>query len=152
MKVILLADAVDLGKEGEVIEVKPGFARHYLLPKKLAKIATEEEIQILEKKQIEKRAKEETALLSKKNLVDQLSGKVLSFKKKIGVKGKMFGSVTQKEIANQLAEKMNIKIKDSDVVLEKSIKEAGEHKVIIKLGEGIEATMKIIVEKESIKE
>lgn len=146
MKLILLKDVLNLGQRDEVVNVKPGFAQHYLLPQKLAKIASDEEVVILEKKEAEKRKKEEMMFSEKRKLAEQLSGKVLEFRKKIGIRGKIFGSVTAKDIQNELATKLNIKTKADDIILKKPIKEAGEHKIIVKFGKDIETTIKVIVE------
>ena len=148
IKLLLISDVSGLGQKGDIVEVKPGFARHYLLPRKLAKTVTFQEIKELEKKKEEQNSQKEKALVGAQNLADQISGKMLEFTRKASPKGKIFGSISVKDIAKELASKIKIKIDDKNIKLEKPSKKEGEHKAIINLGDGIEANIKIIVKGE----
>lgn len=145
IKLILLSDVSDLGKKGDVIEVKPGYFRNYLLPKKLAKIATDKEIEKLEEKQKQAKVKKEAELSEKQNLANQLARATLEFEKKESAKGKIFGSVDAKAIAKELEKKAKVKLDQTDIKLEKPIKNVGEHKVSIKLAENVKADIKVLI-------
>ncbi len=145
IKIILLSDVSDLGKKGEILEVKPGYVRNYLMPQGLAKIATDEEVEKLEEKQKKERAEKEAELSEKRSLADQLAGTTLEFEKKESKSGKIFGSVDTKAIAKELEKKANIKLKASDVKLEKPIKDIGEHKVAVKMAQDINVDIKVLI-------
>jgi len=151
IKLILLSDVSDLGQKGEIVEVKPGYARNFLIPRKLAKMATDEEIEKLEQKQEEEKAKKEAEFSEKKSLAEQLSGTTLEFEKKQTGKGKIFGSVDGKAIAKELAKKTNLKLKSADIKLEKPLKEIGEHKVSIKLAKDIKVDIKVLIRGKNVK-
>lgn len=151
IKLILLSDVSDLGKKGDIISVKPGYGRNYLIPQKLAKVATDEEVKKLEEKQKEEKAKVETKLSEKKTLADQLAGITLELERKEGAKGKIFGSVDAKAIAKELSRKSNIDIEPKEVILSKSIKEVGEHKVAIQLAKNIKVNIKVVIKGKSAK-
>ena len=147
MKVILIKDTEKLGTAGSVLKVKDGFARNYLLPKKLAIIANKHNLSKLE--QIKKEAEAEKMALENeyKLLVDKINNMELIFVRKADENGHLFGSVSEHDIVEEL-EKQEIKIHKSNVEMEKHLKEIGEFEVKIVFTSSISANLKIKVEKE----
>lgn len=145
IKLILLSDVSGLGKKGEVVSVKDGYARNFLLPQKKAKVVTSEEIEKLEEEQEKTKQKETAEIEEKSNLANKLGGTTLEFIKKAASKKKIFGSVTAKDIANELKEKTNVEVSATYVKLPKPLKEEGEHKVKISLAKDIETSIKVLI-------
>ena len=144
MKIILLKSYDSLGNVGDIVNVKPGFARNYLIPNRIGSLATKQNIKSLElflKSQELKEAKNRTNLeaLSKK-----LNSLTLKFSVNTGEDDKMFGSVTSQMIADEL-EKQEYIIDKKEIVLEEPIKSLGNHKVEINLGYELETKIKIKV-------
>ena len=148
MQVILRDDMDNLGKSGEVVNVKPGYARNYLLPRGLAIKATASDVKRVEH---EKRViAARTAKLAKEAQAeaDTLSKVSVSIARAVGEEEKLYGSVTSRDIAEALAEK-NVKIDSKKIHLEEPIKTLGMTEVQIKLGRGVNATVKVwVVKKE----
>ncbi len=142
MKVILLRDIKDLGKKFDVKEVASGYARNFLIPRKLAVIATPEETQVLNDRQklVEERRKSRIAEVRAK--ADKLNDLTLEFKLNVGEKGEVFGSVSSNDIKKELEARGFTNV---EINLEKPIKILGERSVQINLGEGIETSVKILV-------
>jgi large subunit ribosomal protein L9 len=144
MKVILTQDMDSLGLAGEIVEVARGYARNYLIPKRVALEATEDNIKRTEaqRKTIEvKRIKlKEDALKVKERLADV----VITIAQKAGEEDKLYGSVTSMDIAEQL-EKEGITIDRRKIVLDKPIKSLGEFSVPVKLHSQVSAPVKVIV-------
>lgn len=144
MKVILLQNIKNLGRKWDVKEVSDGYARNFLLPKKLTEIATKTELQKIEKLK-EKEAIEEKKDLEKiQALADQLQGKAIVIKAK-NKDGKLFGSITTKDIVKEL-KKENIVISAKALTLEMPIKEIGEFEIRVNLEHGIETQLSVIIE------
>jgi len=144
MKIILLQTYENLGKVGEIVNVKPGFARNYLIPNKIASLATAQNIKALEvflKAQETKEAKNRVNLeaLSKK-----LNSLTLKFEVQVGEDEKLFGSVTSQMISDELAEK-GYTIDKKEIQLDDSIKELGNYKIGINLGYELDTKIKIKV-------
>lgn len=145
MIVILLKDVKGTGKAGEVVKVSDGYARNMLLPKGLAKEATEGNIRNLEKqKEIaeEKRAEQKAAA---EKQAEKISNITLTIKSKGGDSGKLFGSITSKDIADALQKQENIKVDKKKIVLDSPIKQIGEAEVTVKLFSEVTATLKVNV-------
>ena len=145
MKIILLKSYENLGKVGEIVNVKPGFARNYLIPNKIASLATEKNIKALEvflKSQENKEAKNRINLeaLSKK-----LNSLTLKFDVQVGEDEKLFGSVTSQMIADELADK-GYTVDKKEIVLEETIKELGNFKIAINLGYDLDTKIKVKVQ------
>jgi len=145
MKIILLKSYENLGKVGEIVNVKPGFARNYLIPNKIASLATEQNIKALEvflKSQENKEAKNRINLeaLSKK-----LNSLTLKFDVQVGEDEKLFGSVTSQMIADELADK-GYTVDKKEIVLEDTIKELGNFKIAINLGYDLDTKIKVKVQ------
>ena len=144
MRVILLKDLPNLGKKGDVKDVSDGYGRNFLIRNKLVKILTPQTARKLE----QEREKEEKTATALKNQTLALKEKIeklkLVLKTKIGESGRVFGSITPTKILAEL-EKNGIKLEKSQV-LSKPIKTLGENKIKIKLPQGMEAELKIIIE------
>ena len=145
MKIILLQSYENLGKVGEIVNVKPGFARNYLIPNKIASLATDQNIKALEvflKSQENKEAKNRVNLeaLSKK-----LNSLTLKFDVQVGEDEKLFGSVTSQMITDELADK-GYTVDKKEIVLEETIKELGNFKIAINLGYDLDTKIKVKVQ------
>ncbi len=145
MKVILLKDVMGLGKKMEVKNVSDGYARNFLLQKKLAIPATPDELKRLEKQMSDVNAKREKLVADLKVKADQIEKLVFPFRLKTGEKGEVFGAIHDKDIEGKLAE---AGFGHATVELEKPIKIIGETSVTVDLGEKIKAQVKIIVKPE----
>ena len=146
MKVILLQDVKGKGKKGQMLEISDGYARNFLLPKKLAIEATPDAINTMrmnDKAAAEKEAKERAAALE---ISHQLRELTLVVTAKGGGAGKLFGSVTSQEIADALKEKSGIAIDKRKIVLSDPIKNVGTYTVQCKLGYEITAPLTVKIE------
>ena len=147
MKVILQKDVKDLGKVGDLVNVKQGYARNFLFPRKLALVATESKV--TEWNHLKKMAevKKKKALTGRKEVISKMQGLTLNFKLEAAADSeKLFGSVTTSEISKQL-EANGYQIDRRDIHLEEAIKQLGQHKAFVRMGEGLEAELTIVVEK-----
>ena len=145
MKVILLQDVKGKGKKGQMIEVSDGYARNFMLPKKLAIEATADAINtknMNDKATAERIAKEKAAALE---LSNKLRGMTLVVTAKGGGQGRLFGAVTNAEIAAAL-EKQGIKLDKRKIVLAENIKNVGTYTVTCKLGYEINAPLTVKIE------
>lgn len=143
MKVILLQNIKGLGKEGDVVNAKDGYATNFLFPKKLAIKASDENMNLL-KEQIKQQ--EEQKLLEKQSaqdLYNKIHNKTFELKAKAGSGSRLFGSVTSKEIAEEISNVCNVNIDKRKIELEENIKEQGEREILIKLHPDI--TAKVII-------
>ena len=147
MKVILKEEIKNLGKKGDVVEVKNGYGRNYLLKRGLAFLATKKAIlDLKKKKEIEiKKIEKETKKIQ--DLAKNLQKETLEFKLKTNPKGEPFGSVTRTKILNELLKK-NYHLKKFQIQLEKPLKEFKEYLVKIKLDYNISSEIKVKVLKE----
>lgn len=145
MQVILLQDVKGLGKKGQVAKVSDGYARNLLFPKGMAKEATNSNIKDLERQRAAEAVREE----AEKKTADELSKKIallrVTIEAKGGEGGRLFGSITGKDIADALAQQHKIDIDKRKLVIENPIKQAGEHVVDIKLYPEITAKLRVIV-------
>jgi large subunit ribosomal protein L9 len=144
MEVILREDVTGLGIIGEVVKVKPGYARNYLLPRGLAVEADRRNLKQLEhhKRIIEKKKMRERGTVER--IVEAMDGIVLETEQRAGRKGKLFGSVTNMEIKRLLDEK-EFAIDRRRIELKEPIREIGEHEVTVRVGQELSATVKIVV-------
>ncbi len=148
MQIILQEDIDKLGHRGEVVTVKPGYARNYLLPKKLAIEATTGNMKALERIRGALAKKTATELEAAQKQAALLNGVSLAFKRKTGENDQMFGSVTSADIAEGLASQ-GFKIEKRQVQIPDPLKALGEYTVAIKVFRDVAAEVKIHVEKES---
>lgn len=145
MKVILLQDIKGTGKKGELHEVSDGYARNYLLPRKMVMPATEHAVGELKAKQAAVAHREEQERQQAQQLAEKIEGMTVLVRAKAGSTGRLFGSVTTKEIAEAMAEQLGSEIDRKKLSLSEEIKTFGEYEAQIKLYAGISATVKIEV-------
>ncbi|HYS09748.1 MAG TPA: 50S ribosomal protein L9 [Myxococcales bacterium] len=147
MKVILTKDLDNLGRAGALVDVKPGYGRNYLLPRNLAVLATAKNIRQLEhqKSGILARASKEKQNMTA--MAQRLSTIEVKFSRKVGEQNKLFGSVTSKDVHEQLAAQ-GYQIERRQVHLPDPLKELGTHEVEVKLHAEVTAKVKVTVEAE----
>tara|TARA_B110000116_G_scaffold258843_1_gene260361 strand:- start:290 stop:742 length:453 start_codon:yes stop_codon:yes gene_type:complete len=149
MKIILIQDVEKLGQAGDVVNVKNGYARNYLIPNKLGLFNSKQNSNAISTLLKQKETKDAKARANLKSLASVLNKTSLKFSLNSGEDGKLFGSVTSQMISDELGAQ-GLKIDKKEIVLEESIKSLGNHKVTINLGAELEATVKIkVVELES---
>lgn len=137
MKVILLQDVKGTGKKDQIIEASDGYARNYLLPKKLAREATAEALNSIEKSKSADRHREEVKRQEAEKLARELKGKVVQLSVRGGENGKIYGSVTNDQIATALREQLKIDVDKRKIEVEEPIKNAGQAFINLKLMAGI---------------
>lgn len=146
MKVILLQDVKNMGKAGNVVNVSDGYARNFLIPKGLVKEATPANMKELERIKAANAAILAENLESAQALEKKIAMLRVTIKTKGGEGGRLFGSITAKDIADALQQQHGIGIDKKKFVLESPIKQTGEHVVEIKLFTNVTAKLRVIVE------
>lgn len=142
---LILKETIDtLGREGDLVKVKPGYARNYLLPQGKAVQANKENLAIFEQNKAEIQARLEEEMKQADTLFKKLSGITLEFSELAGEDEKLFGSVSASDIYEKLAE-MNIEVEKKSILLPEPIKALGERKVSIKVGFDLESEILIVV-------
>ncbi len=144
MKVILKQDVKGLGKKGEMVKASDGYARNYLLPKDLAVEADAQNVTEMKNAEASKQYKYDTEKAAAQADAEKLNGKTLEMKAKAGVNGKLFGSVTAKEIATKIKEDYGISVNKRKIKVGE-IKAFGTYDAVIRLFQGVEATVKVRV-------
>jgi large subunit ribosomal protein L9 len=147
MKVIFLKDVKGQGKKGEVKEVSEGYARNYLIPRGLVSPANESNLKQLEQLHKAESRRKEKEKEEAVNLAEKLKDLTLSFKVKAGEGGRLFGSITSKQIAEEL-EKKGYKIDKRKILLDDPIRSLGVTKVNIRLHPDVTATIGVQVSEE----
>lgn len=145
MKVILLQDVKALGKKGDLVNASDGYARNFLLPKNLAREANAQAMNEYRNAENSKNFKIATEKKHAEGYKAQLEGKTFEMKAKAGQGGKLFGSITAKQVAEEIKKQYNINIDKRKVVLESDIKEFGSYKADVKLYSGIVANITVKV-------
>ncbi|MDA8442795.1 MAG: 50S ribosomal protein L9 [Peptococcaceae bacterium] len=145
MKVILKVDVKTLGKKGSVIEVAEGYGRNYLLPRGLALEASGGNVKILEQKNAAEARKKAEEIAALKELAEKLDKLDVIIATKVGEAGKLFGSVTSKEIADILEKKHGIKLDKRKIELKESIKSLGVYNLAVKLHAEVQTTLKVTI-------
>ena len=145
MKVVLLQDVKDLGKKGEVVEVKEGYAKNMLLPKKLGIEATPKALNDLKLQKANADKKAAEALAAAKELAAKLEATPVKVAVKMGAGGKVFGSVSTKEIAEAIQKEMNLEVDKKKISTDGAIKDAGTYTVNVKLHPEVTAKVKVLV-------
>ncbi len=149
MKVILLQDVKSLGKKGEIVNVNDGYARNFILPKKLGVEATGKNLNDLKlQKNNEKKVAQENLDAAKRLAAELAEGKV-ELAIKVGEGGRVFGSVSSKEIAAAVKEQMNLDVDKKKIQLKEAIKSLGTHIVSVKLHPEVTAELKVVVKEEA---
>lgn len=145
MEIVLLEDVKALGKKGQIVKVNDGYARNFILPKKLGVEATSKNLNDLklQKANAEKVAAEQLA--AAKELAAKINELTVTLKMKAGEGGKAFGSVSSKEIAAAAAEQLNLELDKKKLVLPEPIKIFGNHEVPVKLHKDVTAKLTVKV-------
>ncbi|HPV15202.1 MAG TPA: 50S ribosomal protein L9 [Candidatus Cloacimonadota bacterium] len=151
MKVILMQHIEKLGAKGDLVNVKRGYARNYLIPRGFAIYATPYNMKKLEEIRKIAKAEEATRLEELKNLAAKINGTTLSFTRKTDEQGNLYGSVSDTDIVNELNSK-GLQVHKSAVQLDKHIKELGVFDIELKLHKDVEARIKVEVKKEATAE
>jgi large subunit ribosomal protein L9 len=147
MEVILREVIEKLGNRGEVVKVAPGYARNFLLPKKLAVAATASNKKIVEQERQSHLRKEAKLQSEAQDLAKMMTGVSVTIYQKAGENDQLFGSVTSKDVADALAAK-NYTIDRRKIQLDEPIKQLGEFKVPVKLHKDVTAEVTVVVAKE----
>ncbi|MDH8679216.1 50S ribosomal protein L9 [Fusibacter bizertensis] len=145
MKVILLKDIKGTGKKGDIINASDGHARNYLIPRGLAKEATDGSVKELEHQNASKQKKEEEQLAEAKALAARISTLDVTFKTKAGEGGRLFGSITNKDIADMIKTKHKLDIDKKKIAMDQPIRTLGTTNVTIKVYPKVSAQMKVHV-------
>ena len=147
MKVILKEDVLNLGEQGDIVKVKAGYARNYLIPQKLAVLFTQTQMKSIEEKRKQENRKLETQKDKLLSVIKDIEKLNLNVKMKSEEDNKLFGSVTKIDIVKLLLEK-SVEIDKKYIDLDSPIKTLGEHKVNIIFTSDIKGSLTILVEKE----
>ena len=145
MKVILLSDVKGSGKKGDLVNVSDGYARNCLLPKKLATEATPQAINELNNAKKAQQVKIEEEIKQAKKEAEIIDGKLIKLAAKSGNGGRLFGSVTAKEIATEIEKAYKIVVDKRKISLKNEIKSLGAYEFEVKLYNGVSAQMTVMV-------
>ena len=146
MKVILQEDVKGKGKKGELVNVSDGYARNFLLPKKLALPATPENLTVMKQQESAKKKKLEEDKAAATEISKKLGDVIVKLTARGGGDGgKLFGSITSKEIAEELQKQHGIEIEKNKIVQDEAIKSFGSHEIKCKLGFEITGTINVLV-------
>ena len=145
MQVVLLADVKSLGKKGEIVKVSDGYARNFIFPKHLGEeVSTASLAKLAGQKKYEKKVSDQK-LADAQETAAKLAETQVELAVKVGEGGKIFGSISGKEIAEAALNQCNIEIDKKKIVLPDPIKTVGEHDVKIKLHKDVTAELKVVV-------
>jgi len=145
VKVILQADVPGLGKRGEVVEVSEGYARNYLLPRRLAQEASPGALRAARHLAQEKQKKADREQEQARRQAARMEGRLVTVRARAGEGGKLFGSVTARDVADAVAAQFGFEVDRRRVLLEEPIKAVGTYPVRIHLYPGIDATVQVRV-------
>lgn len=145
MKVILQQDVKGQGKKGQLVEVSDGYARNFLLAKKLAVMATPENINTMKQQEKAKKAQEAAEKAEAQATAKKLESITVKVSAKAGEGGRLFGAVTAKEVAEALSAQHGIAINKAKLVMEEPIKACGGYKLKAKLGYEVVGTVNVMV-------
>jgi len=150
MLVILVKSVRKLGKVGEVVDVKTGFGRNYLIPQKIAVRATEENMKLIESKRQEYEEKDLQMRKEAESFNGSINGTEITFVKQASSDGKLFGSVTNKDISKELNDKFGYKVEHGNILLSSPIKSLGVYPVEILLHAEINAQILVSIARSEI--
>jgi len=148
VKVYLLQDLPGTGKKGQIVDVAEGYARNYLFKNNLAILADEKLIEQVKKREEREQRKEEERYQKALDLKKELGGKAVVVKAPGGEKGKLYGAVTTRQIAQAMKEQLKLEVDSKDINMPDPIKSVGVYEVDIHLFKDVWATVKVEVERE----
>ncbi len=141
MKVILLEDIRGTGKKDQIVEVSDGYGRNYLLPRKLAREATSEALNAIEKSKAAQKHREDVKKAEAEATARALKGKVVQLSAKGGEGGKLYGSITAQEIAQALKEQHGLEVDKRKIELDEPVRTAGQTLFTLRLAPGVATRM-----------
>ncbi|MCH5138423.1 50S ribosomal protein L9 [Clostridiaceae bacterium UIB06] len=144
MKVILLKDVKAMGKKGDLVTASDGYARNYLFPRGLAQEATEGNLHILNNKKEAERRQKLAEIEAAQKLAESLKGKEINLTVKSGENGRLFGSITGKDISDEISKKFKINVDKKKIVVD-TIRQIGTYDVEVKLYPEISTKIKLVV-------
>jgi large subunit ribosomal protein L9 len=144
MKVILLADVKGLGKKGDIVNASDGHARNFLFPRKLAQEATDTNMNVLNQKKEADRRKKLADLEAAQKRADELKGKEVKIIGKSGENGRLFGSITSKDIADELNKQYKVSIDKKKIVTD-TIRQLGTYEVEVKIYPEVSTKIKVVI-------
>ena len=147
MQVILIENIMKLGKIGDQVEVKNGFARNYLLRQGKALRASKENVELVSKKKVELNKKNEEAKNQFEEIASKISGKTLKFNKESKENGELYGSIKPKEVSNAFKTVLSIDINPSQIDLRQEITQLGKYKINVNLHAEVSASVNLHVDK-----
>ncbi len=148
MKVLLLQEVKGVGDAGQIKEVAEGYARNYLIPKKLAVAATPAALKEHEERQAADKKRQAKVDEEMRGLGKTISGSTVTVRSKVGEGGKLYGSITTGDVAEALEKQLGQTVDKRKIEIEEPIRHVGEYKVPIKLSKNVSATVTLVVEGE----
>lgn len=143
-QLLLLEDVEGIGRSGDIVSVKPGFARNFLIPKQKAVVAEKHLVRLQERLKEDRAKRAITDKAEALELVTKLEGQKLTTQMKFDAEGHMYGSVTAVDVAVLLKDQLRVELDKRNILIQKGIKEKGTHEIELRLKEGVPA--KIILE------
>ena len=147
MKIILLQDVKNLGKKGDLVEANDGYARNFIIPKKLGVEASPKNLNDLRQQKLNEEKKQAEILAEAESMAAALKGKVVTLSKRVGTEGKVFGQISTKEIADETKKQLGIEI-DKKKIISDAIKAAGNYKIQVKLHPKVVGELSVEVKEE----
>lgn len=145
MKVILAADVKNLGKKGDTVEVAEGYARNFLIPRGLVTEASAGALRNLQEQKKAQQAREDRVTKEAQGLADKLKETTVTLRARVGEGGKLFGSITAKDVADAAAQAVGKPVDKKLIELKEPIRSLGMHTVVLNLGHQIKAEVKVHV-------
>jgi large subunit ribosomal protein L9 len=145
MKVLLVQDVQHLGKAGEIKDVAGGFGRNFLIPKGFAVLATSGQIKQAEQRMAAERKRFDAARKDAEAVAARLNGRSVSFTVRVGEQGRLYGSVTNADIAEAIQQQLGMEIDRRKIELDEPIKTVGTHGVTVRLVSGVEPVVNVVV-------
>lgn len=149
MKVVLKKDVPGLGKAGDIKNVADGYARNYLIPKGLAAVATPGAVKQAEQERVAEAERARRLQQEAAELAQKLANQTFTFKARAGEGDRLYGSITSADIAEAIQAATGLEVDKRKVLLERPIRELGEHTVTVKLHGDVVSQVKVIVEREA---
>jgi|TARA_B100000700_G_C14643545_1_gene668571 large subunit ribosomal protein L9 len=147
MQVILLENIMNLGKIGDLVKVKNGYGRNFLLPEGKALRASKENIELVNKKKSELNKKNEEAKIKFKEKASKIKNKTIKFNKEAKENGELYGSIKPKEVSNYFINNLKVEISPSEIDLKQEINKIGKYKININLHSEVSTNVTLIVDK-----
>lgn len=147
MKVILIQDVPDLGHEGDIKNVAPGYARNFLIPNKLAVVATPGQVKALQAQQKAQQEREARLAAQAAVLAKKMAEITLVFEAKAGPSGRLYGSVTTADIAEALSKELGVRLEKRNILSE-PLRQVGEHVVPVRISRTVQAQVRVLIKGE----